>query len=691
MTFYQITCDGEVIYDPRSKDRIVLSPKLDLEVKKNGSLSFIIPQSNPGYDLIKLRKSVIKVYQITKKNGVLVKERLFRGVVFSSNKDFWKRKQVEVDGELSFFNDSIVRKYSYTGSVENYFKKLVNEHNQQVDSFKQFIPRNCTVVDSNNYITRGNENYPCTKTEMEDKLIDLLEGHFETEEIDGNVYIDYLAEYNKYNTQPIVFGRNMLDLSECISADNIATRLIGLGQKNEETRQYLKFDSINDGKDYVEDASAISLFGIITDTVNFENVTLASNLLTKTSQALQKRISETVTIELSAADLHNLDVDVDALRVGKMTRVISKPHNLDKYFLLSKMTINLDDPKSTQIILGSTFQTFTEREIQREKQAQQSLQNAVNTTNNELDAAKERVSNLIRSVQGGYVKIQDGELFIADNEDLEQAQKIWRWNLNGLGYSSTGLEGTYGLAMTMNGEIVADYITTGVLRSLQIINGNKFSVDTDGKVIAKDIEAEGVIKASSGQIAGFNLTQNGLQAEGVLISSDGGSIFPNLHTVYEDTPSGPEYADLVTTKGYSVDSAATVRHINMIGNGTGLNVAGYTTNFNLYASTSDPQLKKNIEPTEVNALDIINQIQHIQFNWKSNEKFQANGYNAQNLGKICEDFVDSVKQEHGEYKEILQVRDFNILPYITKAIQELSNKVQILEKENKDLKEAQNG
>ena len=97
MTFYQITCDGEVIYDPRSKDRIVLSPKLDLEVKKNGSLSFIVPESNPCYRIINLRKSIIKVYQITKKDCQFVRERLFKGVVFSSNKDFWKRKQIECE------------------------------------------------------------------------------------------------------------------------------------------------------------------------------------------------------------------------------------------------------------------------------------------------------------------------------------------------------------------------------------------------------------------------------------------------------------------------------------------------------------------------------------------------------------------------------------------------------------------
>lgn len=103
MTFYQITCDNEIIYDIRSKEKIVLSPVLNLEVGKNGSLSFIIPQSNPGYNLISLRKSIIKVYQITKKDGGFESEQLFRGTAYSANKDFFKRKQVECERRTFFF------------------------------------------------------------------------------------------------------------------------------------------------------------------------------------------------------------------------------------------------------------------------------------------------------------------------------------------------------------------------------------------------------------------------------------------------------------------------------------------------------------------------------------------------------------------------------------------------------------
>ncbi|MBU5584548.1 hypothetical protein KQJ29_33765, partial [Enterococcus sp. S181_ASV_20] len=61
------------------------------------------------------------------------------------------------------------------------------------------------------------------------------------------------------------------------------------------------------------------------------------------------------------------------------------------------------------------------------------------------------------------------EILIMDTMDINTAKKIWRWNAGGLGFSSTGYNGTYGLAMTNNGAIVADLITTGTLQAINII------------------------------------------------------------------------------------------------------------------------------------------------------------------------------------------------------------------------------
>lgn len=87
-----------------------------------------------------------------------------------------------------------------------------------------------------------------------------------------------------------------------------------------------------------------------------------------------------------------------------------------------------------------------------------------------LEEAQDNATSLITQAMGGYVYKTNNELYIMDNPDPNQAVRVWRWNINGLGYSSTGINGTYGLAMTMDGAIVADFISTGVLNT-SVIQG----------------------------------------------------------------------------------------------------------------------------------------------------------------------------------------------------------------------------
>ncbi len=88
-----------------------------------------------------------------------------------------------------------------------------------------------------------------------------------------------------------------------------------------------------------------------------------------------------------------------------------------------------------------------------------------------LQEAKQTATGLINNGLGGYVLKTRDELLIMDTDDINTAQKIWRWNMGGLGYSSTGYNGEFGLAMTADGAIVADFITTGSLNAGIITTG----------------------------------------------------------------------------------------------------------------------------------------------------------------------------------------------------------------------------
>ena len=87
-----------------------------------------------------------------------------------------------------------------------------------------------------------------------------------------------------------------------------------------------------------------------------------------------------------------------------------------------------------------------------------------------MNAAISNATKLITGNKGGTVVLhsssEDGkpyELLIMDDEDITEATNVWRWNLGGLGFSSHGYNGPYETAITNDGAIVADFITSGTL------------------------------------------------------------------------------------------------------------------------------------------------------------------------------------------------------------------------------------
>ena len=92
-----------------------------------------------------------------------------------------------------------------------------------------------------------------------------------------------------------------------------------------------------------------------------------------------------------------------------------------------------------------------------------------------LEEAQLQATELIANMLGGYVVKTEDALYIADNEDLQQAQKVWKWGIGGFGYSKNGVNGPYTTAITADGSIVAmlvaaniitaDMVKTGVLQS----------------------------------------------------------------------------------------------------------------------------------------------------------------------------------------------------------------------------------
>lgn len=167
-----------------------------------------------------------------------------------------------------------------------------------------------------------------------------------------------------------------------------------------------------------------------------------------------------------------------------------------------------------------------------------------------LQAAVIEATELITGNQGGYVVIHSStggktpdEILIMDQPDIKSAVQVWRWNKSGLGYSSSGYNGPYGLAMTIDGKINADFITTGGMDAARITAGilqskdGRFLIDltantitmknTSGNTVFSfdgdgNLTISGNVTATSGSIAGFTINGDNLHGDSCTLYSQAG-------------------------------------------------------------------------------------------------------------------------------------------------------------------------
>lgn len=464
---YEVLLDGKTLYYQNDKQAVICDAKLTQALNDAGTFEFTVPCTNPLYRDIENRVSMVQVL----KDG----NEIFYGQVRECSEGLDGEKDVKCVGELAFLYDSIQPQAKYQDQTPlQFFSKLLAIHNSQVEKEKRFEVGAVTVKDSNDSIYRFT-NREDTLTDLRDKLCDRLSGYLRIRKVDGTRYLDLvtLEDYGKVCAQPIQFGYNLLDFTCGTSGTDIATAVIPLGARLDQSvieglDAYTTIESVNSGKDYVFIQSAVDHFGWIRKVVNWEDVTEPVNLKKKAEEWLKSNQYETMTLELTAVDMSMLNADLDTYEVGDMVRTLADPFGMDTRFPLQKKTTYLQSPEKNTVVLSNTLKkTYTQQVASSVKTLEQSLPQEKSM----LQAAKDNATALITSAMGGYVYKTTSELFIMDTNDPKTAKKVWRWNLNGLGYSSSGINGPYGLAMTMDGSIVADFITTGVLSAELIKTG----------------------------------------------------------------------------------------------------------------------------------------------------------------------------------------------------------------------------
>lgn len=483
---YKVYLDDELLYHPnlvKQKNLSIEKTRLNVELNKTGSFTFVIRKNNPRYAQLKKMQSIVKVYDDN--------DRLFRGRILNSTRGLFNELQVTCEGELAFLLDSRVRPYEFTGSVTDYHRFLVEQHNLQVNPVKQFKVGICTVTDPNDYISRASSDYPNTWDEFNEKLINLLGGYIWTREEEDGVYIDYLADFDEVNTQPIEFGENLLGFEETIKGQDIATAIIPLGAKivteetvvdeegNEstetvETEERLTIADINNGVDYVYHEEAVNKYGLIFKVVEWDDVTLAENLKEKAEEELQNTIHFVRVLDLKAVDLRALNVNIRRFRLGRYTPVKSKPHELDEYLLTRNLSINILNDADSALLLGDEKQTFTDKHVEEKKETNlyigQIIEENKSNVEDAIHVIDSRVYSQIEQASDNILLKVEEQFYTA--EDIENIVGLLRTSID---QNSTDIT----LAVSKIGSVDQD------LQDKFITITKYFTFDVDGLTIGQ--------------------------------------------------------------------------------------------------------------------------------------------------------------------------------------------------------------
>lgn len=339
-------------------------------------------------------------------------------------------------------------------------------------SSKMFKVGIVTVKDNNDSLYRYT-NYNSTLQEIKEDLIDDLGGYIRIRNVNGYHYIDYIEEYDNTNNQTIQFGENLLDFSRNFDWTELVTAIIPLGAKLEESpiealEQRLTIESVNNGCDYLTNEEALATYGWIVKTITWDGVKTPERLLSKGRKWLTDNQFEEMVIEAKAIDLHYTDGEIEQFKLGDKIKVHSSLHGIDRYFPLTKMTIQLNNLSANTITLGTTVKTSLTAKAISISSATQKMGEAIPVPSAIVKEAVDQATALITAATHGHVVTTAEEQLIMDTNDINTATKVWRWNLNGLGYSNTGYNGKYATAITMDGQIVGERLVANSVAAEKI-------------------------------------------------------------------------------------------------------------------------------------------------------------------------------------------------------------------------------
>ncbi|EHV2873880.1 peptidoglycan DD-metalloendopeptidase family protein [Enterococcus faecalis] len=179
----------------------------------------------------------------------------------------------------------------------------------------------------------------------------------------------------------------------------------------------------------------------------------------------EPKVTHTVSMVALEHTLEYEDIyeELSSLHFGDVAHVRAKEVGIEVTERMVEYTWFPTLGKFKDIVLGNDLSLYTSTANNQTQELKRKIDNRTETlVQNVLNATAWITGN-----SGGHVVFRPekapSEILIMDTNKIATAKRVWRWNLNGLGYSDNGVNGPFGIAMTSKGEIVANFIKVGII------------------------------------------------------------------------------------------------------------------------------------------------------------------------------------------------------------------------------------
>ena len=487
------------------------------------SFTFTIYPDNAGYNKLKpLTTSVTVTDDSTGKD-------VFIGRVLKCPDSMDEQglicKSVTCEGRLGWLYDSVqpYAEYKVVG-IRTVLASFISKHNAQVGDDKHILVGQVTVTGENNYTY--SVNWVSTMDAISEQLVGKFGGEIQLRDQDGKVYIDYLEHIGHGTDTKIELAVNLKTISREIDETSVITRLYPLGAKLTDSEKRLTIGSVNGSKDYIEDSALVAKYGVISGTQTWDDVTQASVLKTKATAYLKSANKAKKQYKITAVDLSTIDMNFEQFELGCWYRVVNPLMGIDEDLRIIGITINLDNPEQSELTFGDKFETMTGFMTAKTKSLQTAIDDSEFRNRQVIDSKIENATKLITGAEGGHVILDPSEkpqrILIMDTADINTCKSCIQLNKNGLGFWKTSdggsaKDGPYTNAWTIDGNLVASFITALTLTGLKINNGSgTFKVDESGNVVANKLSSKSAtitggsisIQTSSQNTSAIQLSHN---------------------------------------------------------------------------------------------------------------------------------------------------------------------------------------